>query len=151
MGDKARFNQGVLRPSLKGTRSMRQQRREGDISADLRPVQELQDSESAVTCVCFGQERLHKAYILLATASKDGTVVIYRCYRTEMEIAMLLDYDFAQEDDSAFSSPPADHSNIAVHSRLVGHSRAITSIFFNLLEDQVVTTSIDKSVRFWGV
>merc|ERR1711988_1864714 len=45
----------------------------------------------------------------------------------------------------------ADHANIAVHSRLVGHSRAITSIFFNLLEDQLVTTSIDKSVRFWSV
>jgi WD40 repeat protein len=33
----------------------------------------------------------------------------------------------------------------------VGHSRAITSCFFNLLEDQLVTTSIDKSVRFWAV
>lgn len=149
-GDKARFNQGVLRPSLKGTRSMRQQRREGDVSADLRPVQELQDSESAVTCVCFGQERLHKTYILLATASKDGTVVIYRCYRTEMESAMLADQDFPQDEDPAFTQP-ADNSHIAIHSRLMGHSRAITSIFFNLLEDQMVTTSIDKSVRFWGV
>jgi len=142
---------GVLRPSLKGTKAMKQARREGDVNADLRPVQELQDSESAVTCICFGQERLHKAYILLATASKDGTVVIYRCYRTEMEISMLNDMEFPQDDDSAFNAPPADHSNIAVHSRLVGHSRAITSIFFNLLEDQLVTTSIDKSVRFWGV
>merc|ERR1712039_8501 len=26
-----------------------------------------------------------------------------------------------------------------------------SSIFFNLLEDQLVTTSIDKSVRFWGI
>merc|ERR1711912_185850 len=78
-------NAGVLRPSLKGTKAMKQARREGDSNADLRPVQELQDSESAVTCICFGQERLHKAYVLLATASKDGTVVIYRCYRTEME------------------------------------------------------------------
>jgi len=144
-------NAGVLRPSLKGTKQMKQARREGDINADLRPVQELQDSESAVTCISFGQERLHKAYVLLATASKDGTVVIYRCYRTEMEIAMLSETDIQQEDDPAFASPPADHSNIAVHSRLVGHSRAITSIFFNLLEDQLVTTSIDKSVRFWGV
>jgi small GTP-binding protein len=142
---------GVLRPSLKGTKAMKQARREGDVNADLRPVQELQDSESAVTCICFGQERLHKAYVLLATASKDGTVVIYRCYRTEMEIAMLMDQDFPQDVDSHFNEPPADHSNIAVHSRLVGHSRAITSIFFNLLEDQLVTTSIDKSVRFWGV
>merc|ERR1719213_596727 len=46
---------------------------------------------------------------------------------------------------------PSEHSNIAIHSRLVGHTRAITSIFFNLLEDALVTTSIDKSVRFWSV
>jgi myosin heavy subunit/WD40 repeat protein len=142
---------GVLRPSLKGTKAMKQARREGDVNADLRPVQELQDSESAVTCICFGQERQHRAYVLLATASKDGTVVIYRCYRTEMEVAMASDMDFPQDDDPVFNKPPADNTNIAVHSRLVGHSRAITSIFFNLLEDQLVTTSIDKSVRFWGV
>lgn len=148
-GGRTPVSQGVLRPSLKGTKAMKQMRREGDTNADLRPVQELQDSESAVTCICFGQERLHRAYILLATASKDGTVVIYRCYRTEMEIAFLSEQDFPQDDGTI--APPADHSNIAVHSRLVGHSRAITSIFFNLLEDQLVTTSIDKSVRFWNV
>merc|ERR1719335_1938080 len=105
-------NVGVLRPSLKGTKAMKQARRDGDVNADLRPVQELQDSESAVTCICFGQERLHKAYILLATASKDGTVVIYRCYRTEMEIAMVSDQEFPPDDDTAYASPP-DHSNIA--------------------------------------
>merc|ERR1712093_539206 len=129
---------------------MKQGRNTGDSSTELRPVQELQDSESAVTCICFGQERLHKAYVLLATASKDGAVVVYRCYRTEMEIGMLVDQDF-DHDDMQFNAPPPDHSNIAVHTRLVGHSRAITSIFFNLLEDQIVTTSIDKSVRFWSV
>eukprot|EP00933_Yihiella_yeosuensis_P047901 TRINITY_DN43899_c0_g1_i1.p1 TRINITY_DN43899_c0_g1~~TRINITY_DN43899_c0_g1_i1.p1 ORF type:complete len:444 (+),score=88.36 TRINITY_DN43899_c0_g1_i1:198-1529(+) len=152
-GDKAGqrgTNAGILRPSLRGTKTMKQARKDGDLNADLRPVQELQDSESAVTCICFGQERLHKAYVLLATASKDGTVVVYRCYRTEMEIAMLSDQDFLQDDNANFAQS-ADHSNIAVHSRLVGHSRAITSIFFNLLEDQLVTTSIDKSVRFWSI
>ncbi|CAE7245773.1 XI-2 [Symbiodinium natans] len=138
---------GVLRASLKGTKAMKQAKRDVDPNADLKPVQELQDSESAVTCVCFGQERLHRAYILFVTASKDGTVVVYRCYRTEMEIAMLAAEDFRGDN----AAPPPDHSNIAVHSRLVGHSRAITSVFFNLLEDQLVTTSIDKSVRFWNV
>lgn len=142
-------NRGVLRPSLKGTRQMKSQRNAGDVSADLRPVQELQDSESAVTCITFGQERLHRHYVLLAAASKDGTVVIYRCYRTEMEAQMLQEMDFQHEEEA--QPPPPDHSNIAIHSRLVGHSRAITSIFFNLLEDQLVTTSIDKSVRFWSV
>lgn len=138
---------GVLRPSLKGTKAMKQARRDVDPNLDLRPVQELQDSESAVTCVCFGQERLHRSYILFVTASKDGNIVVYRCYRTEMEIAMLANEDFRGD-----SSPvPADHSNIAVHSRLIGHARAITSVFFNLLEDQLISTSIDKSVRFWNV
>merc|ERR1712096_265380 len=40
---------------------------------------------------------------------------------------------------------------VAVHSRMVGHSRAVTSISFNLLEDQLITSSIDKTVRIWGV
>jgi len=146
-----RANQGVLRPSLKGTKAMKQARKEGDIQAELRAVQELSDSESAVTCICFGQERLHKAYILLACGAKDGTVVIYRCYRTEMEISMLSEQDFPQDDEGAPGAQPADHSNITVHSRLTGHSRAITSTFFDMLEVQLVTTSIDKSVRFWNV
>jgi len=69
-----------------------------------------------------------------------------------MELAILDESDFPQnQDDRDQLQHHADHSNIAVHSRLVGHSRAITSIFFNLLEDQLVTTSIDKSVRFWSV
>merc|ERR1719201_1156662 len=106
---KALMQVGVLKPSLKGTKLMKQNRREGDVATELRPVQELQDSESAITCICFGQERLYKAYILLAAASKDGTVVIYRCYGTEMEIAFLADQDFPQDDDAAFAAPPADH------------------------------------------
>eukprot|EP00443_Scrippsiella_acuminata_P068851 CAMPEP_0115487064 /NCGR_PEP_ID=MMETSP0271-20121206/60759_1 /TAXON_ID=71861 /ORGANISM="Scrippsiella trochoidea, Strain CCMP3099" /LENGTH=1711 /DNA_ID=CAMNT_0002915095 /DNA_START=96 /DNA_END=5231 /DNA_ORIENTATION=+ len=153
--ERGRANQGVLRPSLKGTKTMKVARREGDVNADLRPVQELQDSESAVTCICFGQEKYKRNYILLATASKDGTVVIYRAYRTEMEMACVNETEFPLDKEegsnAAFAQPPQDNSNIAVHSRLVGHSRAITSIFFTLLEDQVVTTSIDKSVRFWGI
>mmetsp|Transcript_15145 Transcript_15145/g.38441 ORF Transcript_15145/g.38441 Transcript_15145/m.38441 type:complete len:1714 (+) Transcript_15145:175-5316(+) len=152
--ERGRANQGVLRPSLKGTKQMKVARNQNDINADLRPVQELQDSESAVTCICFGQERANRAYILLATASKDGTVVIYRCYRTEMEAAYVADEAFPSDKEQtniAFQTPPPDHSNISMHSRLNGHSRAITSIFFNLLEDQLVTTSIDKSVRFWGI
>ena len=63
---------------------------------------------------------------------------------------MLADMRFPN-DNHPDAKPASDHSNIAVHSRLHGHTRAITSIFFNLLEDQLVTTSIDKSVRFWSV
>ena len=52
--------------------------------ADLRPVQELRDSDGAVTCITFGQENAHKGYILLAAASKDGQVVVYRSAAAEM-------------------------------------------------------------------
>merc|ERR1719201_2590149 len=137
----------VLRLSLKGTKAMRSSRRDAEGMADLKPVQELQDSDSAVTCICFGQENANRGYILLAAASKDGQVVVYRCYRTEMELKMLPEQ--APGDEKV--QKPSEHSNIAIHSRLVGHTRAITSIFFNLLEDNLVTTSIDKSVRFWSV
>ena len=68
---------GVFQPSIKGTIAISQAR-----------CEELQDSESAVTCICFGLERLLRAYVLFATASKDGTVVNFRCYRKGMEVAM---------------------------------------------------------------
>ena len=142
---------GVLQSSLKGTKSMKAACKDPDALSDLRPVQELQDGESAVTCICFGQEKIHKGYILLAAASKDGTVVIYRCYRTEMERLSLNEAEFPREDPQAANGPaPSEHGNIVVHCRLTGHTRAITSLFFSLLEDMVVTTSIDKSVRFWN-
>ena len=142
---------GVLQSSLKGTKSMKAACKDPDALSDLRPVQELQDGESAVTCICFGQEKIHKGYILLAAASKDGTVVIYRCYRTEMERLSLNEAEFPREDPQSSNGPtPSEHGNIVVHCRLTGHTRAITSLFFSLLEDMVVTTSIDKSVRFWN-
>ena len=139
---------GVLQSSLKGTKSMKAACKDPEAHSDMRPVQELQDGESAVTCICFGQEKIHRAYILLAAASKDGTVVIYRCYRTEIERLSLNDAEFPKED--GHQNHPSDHGNIVVHCRLTGHTRAITSLFFSLLEDMVVTTSIDKSVRFWN-
>lgn len=140
----------VLASSIKGTKAMKAACREADAVSDLRPVQELQDGESAVTCIVFGQEKIHRGYILLAAASKDGTVVIYRCYRTEMERLALNEAEFPKEDPSASAPPASDYGNIVVHCRLTGHTRAITSLFFSLLEDMIVTTSIDKSVRFWN-
>jgi WD40 repeat protein len=145
----------VLKPSLRGSKNQRQPTSKDSAQCDLRAVQELQDSESAVTCIAFGQERLHLGFILLAAASKDGTVVIYRCPRTAMERQMFEQTpDAAQAVGSASLKKGTDnseYSNMAVHVRLEGHTRAITSIFFNLLEDVIVTTSIDKQVRFWNV
>lgn len=149
LGRRGGADQGVLRSSL--MKSFHGQREHEGMN-NIKVVEELQfDSRpEAVTCMCFGQERLHRGYVLLAAASKGGTVVVYRVYRTEMEISMLSDIGIPQDDDQTYSSPP-DSSNITVHSCLRGHSGAITSILFNLLEDQLVTTSIDKSLRVWGV
>lgn len=99
--------------------------------------------------MCFGQESLHKSYILLAVGSRAGTVAIYRCYRTKMELALLSDKDFMQNNDLALSVPPAAPSNVTLHVRCIGHKWSITSILFNLLGDRLVTTSLDKSVCFW--
>jgi len=138
--------EGFLKPSCSGSQADQQ----WATTAGLRPAQELQDAEAAVTCVCFGQERLHRAYILLATAMKDGTGIIYRLYRTQMELAMLSDQNVLQGEGAQHAYPPPE-SNISVHSRLVGHSRAVTSIFFSPAEDELVTTSIDRTVRVWNV
>ncbi|EER20303.1 myosin F, putative [Perkinsus marinus ATCC 50983] len=151
--NKVRRSNGVLKASLRGNKTMRERGgpNKDPAVADIRPVQEIQDSETAVTCIAFGQEKLHRSHILLAAASKDGTVVVYRCYRTEMELARLDPSDFPNDDASEARQEAAPGAKVVLHSRLVGHSRAITSMFFNLLEDTIVTTSIDKSVRFWMV
>uniref|UniRef100_A0A0G4I0A2 Uncharacterized protein n=1 Tax=Chromera velia CCMP2878 TaxID=1169474 RepID=A0A0G4I0A2_9ALVE len=150
----------LLRPSLKGTESMGRQagekpREEGGWN-DVRCVQKVTESESAVTCVCFGQERQHFHYYLLAAAAKDGNVVIYRIYRTEMERAQmskdLLDkiQSVTSGQRSQFDAALAsEHSMVATHTRLVGHSGEASSMCFSPLEDQVVTASIDKTVRVW--
>ncbi|KFH09200.1 myosin F [Toxoplasma gondii VAND] len=146
----------LLRPSMKpgGTAMMKKLKTRSLDQHSVVPVQELQDSDSAITCVVFGKEKENRDYILLAAASKDGSVVIYRCYRLEAERQM-----FDQEQVSLVT-PAASRTtdskehigpSVSVHSRLVGHSRAVTCLFFSLLEDQLITTSIDKSVRFWHV
>ncbi|CBZ56289.1 Myosin, related [Neospora caninum Liverpool] len=156
-GAKQSVDSKLLRPSMKpGGSAMLKKLKSRNMDAhSVVPVQELQDSDSAITCVVFGKEKDNRDYILLAAASKDGSVVIYRCYRLEAERQM-----FDQEQVSLLvapaSKPPGDNRehfgpSVSVHSRLVGHSRAVTCLFFSLLEDQLVTTSIDKSVRFWHV
>ncbi|PFH31306.1 myosin F [Besnoitia besnoiti] len=153
----------LLRPSIKpgGAALLKKfgnAMQKGADAHSVVPVQELQDSDSAITCVVFGKEKDNRDYILLAAASKDGSVVIYRCYRLEAERQI-----FDREQVSLLVSPsaakPVDRldgkerygPSVSVHSRLVGHSRAVTCLFFSLLEDQLITTSIDKSVRFWHV
>jgi len=154
----------ALRASLRGTASLRpkvleEEEEEGEVASAILPVQEFQNSDSAVSCLCFGQERFHKLYMLLAAAFEDGDVVIFRCHRTEMERAMLLNECQLPISPGLHRSPywsldasdGATSSDIAVHVRLRGHARAVTSMFFNPSEDALVTMSEDGSVRFWDV
>jgi WD40 repeat protein len=151
---------GILTPSLRGSAGLRNSLKSSELgtagTSALRATSELQDSESAITCLTFGQEKLHAKWILLAAASKDGTVVVYKIFRTEVEQVMAVRDALVTKDDSDVSAAApglggGGGGSIEVHSRLIGHTRAITSLFFNLLEDVLVTTSIDKSVRFWSV
>eukprot|EP00923_Selenidium_pygospionis_P020577 GHVN01035523.1.p1 GENE.GHVN01035523.1~~GHVN01035523.1.p1 ORF type:complete len:1282 (-),score=179.66 GHVN01035523.1:2011-5454(-) len=104
----------------------------------------------AVTCIAFGQERLRLRYILLALASKDGTVLIYRVYRTDMEKEMLkLNQEIFPEPDDDL--PPPTDGSVALHHKLLGHQKAVTSLFFSSDEDRLVTSSIDKTLRLWDV
>eukprot|EP01068_Selenidium_serpulae_P014992 Selendium_serpulae@DN6166_c0_g1_i2.p1 len=145
-----------LNYSVKGQKSLYQDLGEkgesNPLTRDVIPCHEIRATNSAVTCLTFGQEKSHLYYILLATASKDGSVIIYKCYRTEAEIQMLKD---SKEANVKIEEEPTNEGNntgqVSIHLKLLGHSRAVTSIFFSLLEDQLVTTSIDRSVRFWDV
>jgi len=141
---------GFLRPSLKGSHAMKQARADvdGDTPADLLPSC-FKDSESAVTCLCFGQQALHLTYILLAAADRAGAVAVYRLYRTKMEINMLGEHGFSNSDSEVVTPP--DESKLEVNSRLTGHSRIITAMVFTHLEDKILTSSVDKSIRLWMI
>ena len=116
-------------------------------SAGLIPVGEVQASnESPVTCVCFGQDRAYRTYVLLATAMKSGYVMTFRCYHTELEMRMLPHFLPTKETPW----PPA-LPDVQLHSRLDGHEHAVTSMTFHVGEDQLLTTSIDRTLRIWHV
>eukprot|EP00398_MALV-I-01_sp_L67-1_P001022 gene1022-573_t len=144
---------GILKPSLRGSKNQPQPASQTPDSSvcDVRAVQELQDSESAITCIVFGQERLHLGFILLAAAAKDGVVVVYRLPRSAMEQQMFEQTSEAQLAIAgrSTSNVSEDYTNMAVHVRCEGHTRAIVCMFFNPMEDILVTTSIDKQVRCW--
>ncbi|OEH75849.1 myosin f [Cyclospora cayetanensis] len=125
------------------------------------------EEREAVTCLTFGAERERRDFILLAVARKNGYVVVYRCYRTNIEKEALDPHDVRSLNADENSIPgeakprhvkvnrasplPETLDKITVHSEMVGHVRAVTSMFFSLLEDFLVTTSIDLTIRFWAV
>eukprot|EP00398_MALV-I-01_sp_L67-1_P001020 gene1020-572_t len=143
----------ILKPSLRGSKDQRPPAAEDGSVCDLLAVQELQDSESSICTIVFGQERLHLGFILLATGARNGTVVIYRIPRSKMEREMFEQTSEAQQAMAGriINNVAEDESVVEVHSRLEGHTRAVTSIFFSPMEDNLVSTSIDRQVRFWNV
>lgn len=133
----------LLKPSLRRAPAPRDESVSSPAGCHVVPVQELQDCSSAVTRLCFGREREELPYILLAAAYADGMVVIYRCFRTEMETAS------GADAKNAAGQRQTKHPSVAVHARLVGHTKPVTLAFFSQLEDRLVTASADKSLRFW--
>lgn len=134
----------ALKASIRGAASMKKSALQSK-QHGMHPVQELQHSQSSVTCLCFGQERQHQAYILLAAAAQDGFVAVYRCYRTDMEIAMISCEDSCPLQGRLPGEP------VVVQAQLTGHTQPVTTAFFTRFEDQLVTASLDKSIRVWSV
>lgn len=135
----------ALKASIKGAASMQKSVLGRPNRHSMHPVQELQHSQSPVTCLCFGQETHHQAYILLAAAAHDGFVAVYRCYRTDMEMAKLSCEDNIPLQGRLPGGP------VVVQAQLLGHTQPVTTAFFTRFEDQLVTASLDNSIRFWSV
>lgn len=158
-GSQTRNN--ILRRSTADTLPVSQRLPGGNIQADgcLQAVTELPDNPAAITCMAFGRERAQRDYYLLAAACKDGSVTVYRVNRTEMEKQMwdteVAPLNNSVETGQSFLATETNGStkegDVTVVAQLFGHTRAITQLFFSYKEDQLVTTSIDKSIRFWSL
>eukprot|EP00930_Biecheleria_cincta_P033983 TRINITY_DN23518_c0_g1_i1.p1 TRINITY_DN23518_c0_g1~~TRINITY_DN23518_c0_g1_i1.p1 ORF type:complete len:533 (-),score=67.75 TRINITY_DN23518_c0_g1_i1:330-1928(-) len=135
----------ALKASIRGAASIQKSILGRSNRHSMHPVQELQHSQSPVTCLCFGQETQHQSYILLAAAAQDGFVAVYKCYRTDMEIAMMSCEDSSPMQGRLPGEP------VVVQAQLIGHTQPVTTAFFTRFEDQLVTASLDKSIRFWSV
>lgn len=165
---------GILKPSVLGTPAMRDAQLFGNVAAELQPVQEwpvlrsVRDLKKVATTykahkaprfsvgtIVFGQQKRRRAFIFLAVGSQEGTVIIYRCYRTKLEVQNLADVPnvgFGDDANEVDTLPEfAGHTDSVEHLRLAGHSDGITSIVFNRGEDQVITTSFDRTVRVWDL
>uniref|UniRef100_A0A6T1FXM1 Uncharacterized protein n=1 Tax=Alexandrium monilatum TaxID=311494 RepID=A0A6T1FXM1_9DINO len=106
---------------------------------------------SAITSICFGQERLRRAYILLVVAFEDGNAFVLRSHRTPLERAMLSPKDVTRNDSSAFRTALGNMSVLTFHSAICSHRKAITAMFFNKREDRLVTSSLDRKLCVWDV
>lgn len=127
-------------------------------SSQLLPVQELQECDSPVTCLCFGRQEPSSSYLLLAAATETGQIVLYRCRRTEMERARLLtggQLPLPVTHPVASSQFKEDNAEVAsfieVHSRVNTRAGSLLSMFFSPSEEMLVTVSAESGVSFWSV
>lgn len=152
-----------LVPSLQfATKDMEEAKRKASITSNYWPVQEFRPSVAGVTCVCFSSENQPASEeadagcamsdsTLLAVACCDGAVVVYQCRKTPLEAAWsqgLPPQGNKQEEQESL----ACSSGIREQRRLPGHSRAVTAMAFSpRCRGELVTGSMDKSVRIWDV
>eukprot|EP00916_Digyalum_oweni_P020894 GHVL01034792.1.p2 GENE.GHVL01034792.1~~GHVL01034792.1.p2 ORF type:complete len:703 (+),score=148.90 GHVL01034792.1:2416-4524(+) len=77
----------LMKPSMKSSSPIRHANHKNEAVAEIQLVCQL-PGEFSVTCLTFGQEELHREYILLAVASKSGSLLVYKVFRTPMELEM---------------------------------------------------------------
>uniref|UniRef100_A0A0G4I4N8 Guanine nucleotide-binding protein subunit beta-like protein n=1 Tax=Chromera velia CCMP2878 TaxID=1169474 RepID=A0A0G4I4N8_9ALVE len=138
----------LLRPSLE---KLQAKTAEGETlrqtaeGVGVECVQKINEGHRAVTSVVFGQETQHPDYYLMACASLDGTICVYRVYRTELERA--------STDGSDDTGTPHDPRSLAVlHKKLLGHQEKVVSMeFVGENQAELFTASFDQTMRYWDV
>ncbi|KAK2195809.1 bifunctional IQ motif [Babesia duncani] len=117
-------------------------------SLSLRRVATITDCSSAVTCVAFRPEKQEDEFVLLAVGRRDGTINIYHCFRTATEISVLQGADL----DTDGCDVVDEKINMAESFRLCLHTKAVTCMSFSRVNaDELMTTSVDCTIRAWNV
>eukprot|EP00927_Polykrikos_kofoidii_P033783 TRINITY_DN28629_c0_g1_i1.p1 TRINITY_DN28629_c0_g1~~TRINITY_DN28629_c0_g1_i1.p1 ORF type:complete len:1639 (-),score=351.19 TRINITY_DN28629_c0_g1_i1:61-4977(-) len=112
--------------------------------------------DNSVTCMCFAREgdpADPTDPVLLAVASKLGSIVVFRARRTPNELQQVGLTSEPSKDGDVNSDSSDDETGkiLTLYQRMTGHTRAVTSMFFVNGQQRLVSTSIDQTFRIWDV
>lgn len=114
----------------------------------LKRVAHLSNYMSAVTCVSFRPEKASDEYVILAVGRRDGTINLYRCFRTATEIKALSGIDIDECEENMID----EKVSIEESYTLSLHTKAVTCMTFSKVDaNELVTSSVDCTIRAWNV
>lgn len=163
----------VLRPSFDGVSNesgscTKPQAPTSPLVGSLRPVVELfTQPASRVSCLVFTQRHYGTLapYYLLAVGCFDGSLYLYRIFLTKDEVQLDSASHLVPSSTQNASSlrqrttttPPyldrvRDSQLVELHWKEVhAHKQPITALAFSETEPVLGSSSLDGSIRFWGI